>query len=70
EPHALQSVARKVYNEMDDVQHILSGTIDTLSPDVGHQFDGWEDHILKCPARSDRASRENSVKDIHSDFGL
>ncbi|KAF8127462.1 hypothetical protein EV363DRAFT_1172514 [Boletus edulis] len=33
EPHVLQLVAWKVYNEMDDVKHILSGTIDTISPE-------------------------------------
>ena len=33
EPRALQSIARKVYNEMDDIKHILSGTIDTILPE-------------------------------------
>ncbi|KAF8419230.1 hypothetical protein L210DRAFT_3426290 [Boletus edulis BED1] len=77
EPHALRLVARKVYNEMDDVKHILSGTIDTISPEslltwdinsmVGKIMEERApvlSEILKSAAQSDRASRENSVKDI------
>ncbi|KAF8132995.1 hypothetical protein EV363DRAFT_1583268 [Boletus edulis] len=77
EPHALRLVARKVYNEMDDVKHILSGTIDTISPELLLTWDINSmvgkimeerapvlSEILKSAAQSDRASRENSVKDI------
>ncbi|KAF8415656.1 hypothetical protein L210DRAFT_3585188 [Boletus edulis BED1] len=60
EPHALRLVARKVYNEMDDVKHILSGTINTIHPSLLPVLS----EILKSAAQSDRASRENNVKDI------
>ncbi|KAF8548760.1 hypothetical protein OG21DRAFT_683995 [Imleria badia] len=39
EPRALQSVARKVYDEMDDIKHILSGTIDTITPEFLLEWD-------------------------------
>ena len=77
EPRALQSIARKVYNEMDDVKHILSGTINTILPEflltwdinstVGKIIEERApvlSEILKSAAQSDRASRENNVKDV------
>ena len=79
EPHAFQSVAQKVYDEMDDVKQALHGMIDTVSPDFLLTWDinmivqkVVEDHapvlaeILKSASRSDCASRKNKRKNIHT----
>jgi len=39
EPHALQSIAWKVDDEMDDVKHVLSETINTILPKHLLQWD-------------------------------
>lgn len=44
EPHVLQLVARKVYNEMDDVKCALNDTIDTIylvACQASPPSDGW-----------------------------
>ena len=39
EPHALQSLARKVYDKMDNIKHILNGTMDTIMPEFLLKWD-------------------------------
>ena len=61
EPRVLQSLARKVYNEMDDIKRILNRTMCTITPgfffEVGHQFDSSEEHARAC-TRPERDPRE------------
>ena len=77
EPRALQSLARKVYDEMDDIKRVLNGTMDTITPEFLLKWDInstvqkiMQEHapvlseILESAAQSSRASRENTVKDV------
>ena len=61
EPRMLQSLARKVYDEMDDIKRILNRTMHTImsefSFEVGHQFDNSEEHARAC-IRPERDPRE------------
>ena len=61
EPRMLQSLARKVYDEMDDIKRILNRTMHTIMPEfsfeVGHQFDSSEEHARAC-IRPERDPRE------------